>query len=126
MNIASFADLLSAASAQAQPQRMLFAFARAERPDARSGALTPVMCVDKTLDQLSTFEALVDESRHTGAHWDIVFVSTMSGREGAAPPSSQAQQFLDRMVAFIHTGEVESMLAFDRQGQLLNFAVSSA
>lgn len=126
MNISSYADLLTAAGAQPQPQRMLFAFARAERPDAQSGALTPVMCVDKTLDQLGTFDALVDESRHMGAHWDIVFVSSMSGRAGAPPPSSQAQPLLDRMVSYIHTGEVGSLLAFDRQGQLLDFAVSSA
>src|SRR4051812_8585016 len=89
MNISSFGDLLAAARSQAQPQRLLFAFARAELPDdaptaqreryaeRRGGALKPVMCVDKTLAELGTFADLVAESRHTGADWDIVFVTTL-------------------------------------------------
>jgi hypothetical protein len=77
MNISSDGDLLAAA-AQSQSQRLLFAFARAELPpDAnerqccagrRDGVLTPVMCVDKTVSELGSFEALVAQSRHTGAH----------------------------------------------------------
>ena len=126
MNIASYSDLLQAARAQAEPQRMLFAFARAERPDASQGTLTPVMCVDKTLDQLSTFEALVAESGHTGAHWDIVFVSSMSGRAGAPPSSSEAETPLNMMLNTIHTGEVGRFLAFARDGQLLSFTASDA
>ncbi len=125
MNITSFSDLLDAARAQSQPQRMLFAFARAEQPGASSGTLTPVMCVDKTLDQLSTFGALVDESRNTGAHWDIVFVTTMSGRDGKAPATSEAEAPLNMMVTYIHTGEVERFLAFGRDGQLLRFTATA-
>lgn len=125
MNIASYSDLLDAARAQSQPQRMLFAFARAEQPDASSGTLTPVMCVDKTLDELSTFDALVDESRHTGAHWDIVFVTSMSGRAGKAPAASEAEAPLNMMVTNIHIGEVGRFLAFGKDGQLLRFAAAS-
>lgn len=125
MNIASYSDLMDAARAQPQPQRMLFAFARAERLEASGGTLEPVMCVDKTLDQLSTFDALVDESRHMGAHWDIVFVTSMSGRAGKPPPSSEAEAPLNMMVTYIHTGEIGRFLAFGKDGQLLSLAAAS-
>lgn len=131
MNITNYSDLLAAARSQAQPPRLLFAFARAELPEdagsreraryaeRRGGALKPVMCVDKTLAELGSFEDLVSESRHTGADWDIVFVTTLSGRDGKPPPSSAAQAPLNMMVTYIHTGQIERFLAFSKDGELL-------
>jgi hypothetical protein len=131
MNISNYSDLLAAARSQAQPQRLLFAFARAELPDdagaperaryfeRRGGALKPVVCVDKTLAELGSFADLVAESRHTGADWDIVFVTTMSGRGGKPPTTAQAEAPLNMMVTYIHTGQVERFLAFDKEGELL-------
>ena len=61
MTISSFDDLLLQARQQAEPQRLLFVFSGAELPDdataqqrarfeaGAGGALTPLMCVDKTL-----------------------------------------------------------------------------
>lgn len=134
MNITSYGDLLAAARSQPQPQRMLFAFARAELPadaaaaereryaEQRGGALTPVMCVDKLLGELGTFDELVAESRHTGADWDIVFVSSLSGRDGKAPPTAQAEAPLNMMVTYIHTGQTERFLAFNKAGELVSLA----
>ena len=131
MTISSYDDLLAAAHSQPQPQRMLFAFARAELPDdapaaerarfaeKRGGALMPVMCVDKTLAELGSFADLVAESRHVGAEWDIVFVSSLSGRDGKAPSAAEAEAPLNMMVTYIHTGQVERFLAFSKDGQLL-------
>jgi hypothetical protein len=134
MQIANFTDLLAAARAQSEPQRLLFAFARAEMPyeageaeraafaERRGGTLAPVMCVDKGADELDSFAALVDESRHTGADWDIVFVSTMSGKGGVAPTPAQAEAPLNMMVTYIHTGEVGRFLAFGKDGELLRLS----
>lgn len=134
MNITNYGELLAAARSQPEPQRMLFAFAKAELPDdaadsereryaeRRGGALAPVMCVDKMVDELGSFEDLVAESRHTGADWDIVFVSTLSGRGGMAPPTEQAEAPLNMMVTYIHTGQVERFLAFNKSGELINLA----
>ncbi len=121
MNITTYGELLAAARSQSQPQRMLFAFARAEAPDAegRGVCLQPVMCVDKTPDELGSFADLVAESRHTGADWDVVFVSTLSGRDGKAPSTAAAEAPLNMMVTYIHTGQVERFLAFDKAGELL-------
>ena len=78
MSISSFDDLLRAARQQPEPQRMLFVFTGAELPDdstpeqrrdfaaGAGGALVPLMCVDKTPDELTTFAALAEESRATG------------------------------------------------------------
>ena len=134
MTITNFGDLMSAARAQAEPQRMLFAFAKAELPEdadeleraryaqGQGGALKPVMCVDKMVDEVASFEALVAESKHTGADWDVVFVTTMSGRGGVAPPSKDAEAPLNMMVTYIHTGQVERFLAFGRDGVPLRFS----
>lgn len=134
MIISSYADLLSAARAQSQPQRLLFAFARAELPPGsdpdqkqrfesrQGGALTAVMCVDKLPQELSDFEHLVAESKHTGKHWDVVFVTTMSGQNGIAPGSEAASRPLDMMVQSIRNGNIGQYLAFNQAGELLQFS----
>lgn len=134
MNIASFTDLINAARAQPEPQRLLFAFARAELPEGagsaeqaafaerRGGTLAPVMCVDKGVDEIDSFAALVDESRHTGADWDIVFVSTLSGKGGVAPTPAAAEAPLNLMVTCIHTGDLARFLAFGKDGELLRIS----
>jgi hypothetical protein len=60
-----------------------------------------------------------------GAPWDIVFVTTMSGRDGKAPASKDAEAPLNMMVTYIHTGEVGRFLAFGKDGDLLQFAPAS-
>ena len=90
--ISSYSDLIQASHSQQEPQRLLFVFCRAELPDEASpeeraafergegGALTPVICVDKTPEEAPDFGALQEESRATGQSWDVVFVAAMSGR----------------------------------------------
>ncbi|WP_417531767.1 ribonucleotide reductase subunit alpha [Marinobacter lipolyticus] len=127
--IASYSDLLKAANAESEPQRLLFVFCRAELPDDASaaekaafakgegGALTPVVCVDKTPDEVSDFQALVEESRQTGQAWDVVFVAAMSGRGGMAPSSDEVQQPLTMMVESVRLGHIGNYLPLDREGQ---------
>ncbi len=133
MNISSFDGLLQAASAQAQPQRLLFVFTSAGLPDdatpaqrerfeaGEGGTLTPLMCVDKLPAELASFEALVEESRQFGQPWDIVFVAAMSGTNGTEPSSSQAQAPLQGMVESIKSGRIDGFLSFDVQGELVSF-----
>lgn len=127
--ISSYTDLLKAADAEPEPQRLLFVFCRAELPDDASaaekaafargegGALTPVVCVDKAPEEASDFDALVDESRQTGQAWDVVFVAAMSGRGGMKPFSDEAQQPLTMMVESIRLGHIGNYLPLDRAGQ---------
>ena len=133
MNISSFDDLLRAARQQPEPQRLLFVFANAVLPDdstpeqrarfqaGQGGALTPMMSVDKTPEELGTFAALVEESRQFGRDWVIVFVASLSGRGGRAPSSEEAGQLLQRMIESIKAGSFGSFIPFDRQGQPMLF-----
>jgi hypothetical protein len=133
MNISSFDDLLRAAREQSEPQRLLFVFANAELPDdstpeqrarfeaGQGGALTPLMSADKTPEELGSFAALVEESREFGRDWAIVFVASLSGRDGRAPTSEEADRSLHRMIESIKTGSFGSFIPFDRQGQPMLF-----
>ncbi len=132
INISNFEKLLEAASQQNEPQRVLFVFTRAELPEdadeaeiegfksGRGGALVPVMCVDKALDELSDFQALVKESENTGQQWDVVFAACQAGRGGMMPTTEEAAQPLAMMVESIQQGGIARFLAFDRNGNTLN------
>ncbi|MBB3190311.1 ribonucleotide reductase subunit alpha [Halomonas cerina] len=128
MAISRFSDLLDEARRQPDPQHLLFVFTHAELPDHPSeaqrhrfeqgegGVLTPVLCVDKAPEALTDMAALVEESRATGIDWDIVFVAALAG-EGA---EAQAEHHLNRMVESLKMGNIESFLAFDRQGEAVS------
>ena len=103
MDISSFDDLLHAARAQPEPQRLLFVFAAAELPDdatpaqrarfaaGQGGALVPLMCVDKTPQELPSFSALVEEARQftaPGHDWALVFAAALSGTLNQVPTSA--------------------------------------
>ena len=134
MSITHYADLIAAANSQAEPQRLLFVFARAELPDnataiqkqgfaaGHGGALAPVVCVDKLPAEQPNFAGLVEESAKTGFDWDIVFVTTMSGRAGIAPNSDEAAQALNMMVESVRQGSIANFLAFDRSGTAVSLS----
>ncbi len=134
MIISSFKDLLHVARQQEQPQRLLFMFAKAELPSGKTlaqkrasenqqgGELRAVMCVDKLPEELSDFEHLVAESKHTGKDWDVVFVTSMSGQGGVAPSSDAASRPLDMMVESLRNGNIGQYLAFNQAGELLQFS----
>lgn len=131
MSIASFTDLLAAALAQPTPQRLLFVFTEASLPEHASaeqvaqfsaqqaGELTPLVYVDKSPLELSTFAALNAESVQLVPAWDIVFVAGLGG-QGRLPPSHDAiEEAFQRMMTAIQSGAVQQFLAFRRDGALV-------
>ena len=134
MTLSSFDDLLRSAHAQSQPQRLLFVFATAGLPDdatpeqrarfeaGEGGTLTPLMCVDKTPDELASFDVLVEEARQFGQAWDMVFVAAMSGSAGQSPTPLQAEVPLQRMVESIKSGSIGAFVPFDAAGRPVQFA----
>lgn len=132
--LSSYSELLDAAKAQSEPQRMLFVFAAAGLPEGSTedqknrhsagegGTLSPVMCVDKLPAELGSFASLVEESQKTGLSWDIAFVSSLSGKAGVAPGSDEAEQPLKMMVDAIQNGRIGNFLAFNQDGELIRFA----
>ena len=136
MDISSFDDLLHAARLQPEPQRLLFVFVGVELPDdatpaqrarfeqGQGGALVPLMCVDKTPQELASFDALVDEAHQftaPGHDWAIVFAAGLPGTVSQAPSSSDAEAPLQSMVDSIKAGAHGAYIPFDRQGQPVRF-----
>ena len=133
MDIANFDDLLRAARAQPEPQRLLFVFVAAELPDdstpeqrarfeaGEGGALVPLMSVDKDPDDLASFSSLEEESRKFAGDWTMVFVAGLPGRNGRAPTREEADRSLQRMIESVKAGSFGSFLPFDRQGLPVQF-----
>ena len=130
--INSFDDLLRAARAQRERQRLLLVFAGAELPEdatpeqrerfaqGEGGALVPLMCVDKLPEELASFDALLRESRQfelPGQPWRLVFAAALPGTRDQAPSEADADPVLRRMVEAVKTGAFSAYLPFDRQGQ---------
>lgn len=131
MDISSFDDLLRAARAQTEPQRLLFVFVGVELPDdatpaqrerfqaGQGGALVPLMCVDKRPDELVSFSSLIQESTQFAHEWGMVFAAAMSGSLDRMPTSKEAEAPLDRMVEAIKHGEHGAYIPFDPQGNIV-------
>ena len=129
MDILSFDDLLQAARAQPEAQRLLFVFAGVELPEdctpaqrerfqaGQGGTLVPLMCVDKCPDELTSFAALAQESSQFGHAWGLMFAAAMSGSMSRAPTSEDAEEPLQRMVESIKQGKIGEFIPFDPQGQ---------
>ena len=123
MSITDYASLVASASEQEQPHRLLFTFTRAEaEPGGQGKSLTPVLCADKLPDELKSFEALLEESKQMPAHWDVVFVAGLAGSGGQPPASQECEAPLRTMVKALEEGRIDSLLAFDRSGELLRFS----
>lgn len=134
MEITDFADLLAAARRQPGPQRLLFVFAGAELPAnataeqraqfeaGEGGELAPLMCVDKSVDELADFDALAAEAARAGPPWAIVFCAALAGRNGRMPSSDEAAAPLQTMVDSVKSGHLDGMLAFDRHGMPVRLA----
>lgn len=128
MSIENFDQLLHMARQQSQPQKLLLVFASAELPDGASveqraafeagegSALLPQMCVDKRPEDISSFASLVNESLENACPWSIVFVAALSGQGGATPTDAVAQECLNRMVENIRSGDLGTLIPFDKQG----------
>jgi hypothetical protein len=133
LSISSFEDLLHAARQQPEPQRLLFVFMGAELPEdstpeqrrrfaaGAGGALVPLMCVDKSPAELTTFAALAEESRLSGPDWTMVFVAGLAGQGGRALTHDDAEAPLQRIVDAIKAGSHGSFIPFDRNGRPLLF-----
>ncbi|MEH6911266.1 MAG: hypothetical protein V7459_11820 [Oceanicoccus sp.] len=134
INIVDYESLLAVAGEQTEPQRLLFVFLEASLPKdhedeekssfnaGQGGALQPVMCVDKTLEELGSFSDLVNESRQTEQDWKIVLVAALSGKNGVAPDSTEAESSLKMMVETVQNGgDLSKFMAFDRSGTPILF-----
>ena len=135
VEIVNYETLLMAGKEQAEPQRFLFVFLRSSLPKDhqedeaqrfhpnQGGALQPIMCVDKSLDELSSFSALVEESKNLGEDWQIVLIACLSGLGSAMPTPVETELQLKMMVQRVENGgDLSRYLAFDKKGTLIQFS----
>lgn len=132
MEISSFDDLLRMATQQADLQRLLLVFCKAEMPEdatpqqkaefeaGEGGALVPVASVDKFPEALASFAELSAEATSHGLHWDVLFVAAMARAASEGPEDiAEVDQTLEAMVAAVKAGEVGSFVPFDASGTVL-------
>lgn len=129
MEISHFDDLLRAARAQPEPQRLLLVFAGASLGDDASaeqrerfeagegGELAPLMCVDKDPQALADFAALAAEAEMLATPWVLVFAAALAGRAPLAPTQGEVDAALERMVEAVRVGDIARFVPFDRSGQ---------
>lgn len=129
MHITTFEDLLQAARQQPEPQSLLLVFVGATLGDdatpeqrarfeaGEAGELAPLMCVDKSPQDLADFASLAAEADAVAAHWVLVFAAALSGHAGQAPAAAQVQAALQRLVEGVRDGDFGNSIAFDRAGQ---------
>jgi hypothetical protein len=131
MDISSFDDLLRMATQQAELQRLLLVFCKAELPEeataqqkaefaaGEGGMLVPVASVDKFPEALPSFAELSAEAAQHGLEWDVLFVSTMARGEDTAERIAFVDQTLEAMVAAIREGQVDACVPFDASGAVV-------
>lgn len=128
MNIENFNDLLVMARAQPTSQRLLFVFVGVELPEdatpeqrtdfeaGHGGALVPLMCVDKTPQELESFASLQSEATQFDKPWALVFAAALSGTGSSAPTSADADSPLQAMIEAIKRGDIDGYIPFDTHG----------
>jgi hypothetical protein len=84
--------------------------------------LVPLACVDKGLDELESFDALVAESRHASPPWQAVFIAGLSGQAGLPPSSALVDSALQAMVKNVRDGRFGGYLALSATGERLTFS----
>ena len=135
VDIVNYETLLVVGKEQKEPQRFLFVFLQAALPkdhegdeeqrfnSGQGGALLPIMCVDKALDDLTNFADLVKESENMGQEWQLVLVACLAGIGGAMPTATETDLQLKMIVQMVENGgDLSRYLAFDREGALVQFS----
>ncbi len=113
---------------------MLFVFLNAVLPEEHTpeeaflfqqgmgGQVLPVMRLSKTLDELTTFEALADEAAQQGQDWEVFVVACVSGENGKAPTEEEADGPLQVLEHTIRMGgDISAYIGFDRDGDHVQF-----
>lgn len=129
MKISHFDHLVQAAKQQDQPQRLLLVFAHSELPENSSaeqqsqflagsgGVLIPLMCVDKSPEEIADFATMKQEAAQFDMVWRLVFASSMT--DLGQTHSKAVDLALQRMVGLIKQGTLSNMIAFDQRGDAI-------
>ena len=73
--------------------------------------------MDLAPGELTTFDALVIESRRASPAWHVVFIAGLSGHGGNPPASDRVDSALEQMVERVRSGRLDPYLALDSSGE---------
>ena len=116
----NFKKMIDAAETQEQPQRILIMLAKSEieisdKEKGMSGTITPVICVDKTPDEITSFEDFVKEADSINSEWDMMFIAGLAGENNEMPTPEDADPILNQMVNNLMSGQdLSRYLVLDR------------
>ncbi len=116
----NFKKMIDAAEAQEQPQRILIMLAKSEvaendKEKGMSGTITPVICVDKTPDEITSFEDFIKEADSINSDWDMMFIAGLAGENNEMPTPEDADPILNNMVNNLMSGQdLSRYLVLDR------------
>jgi len=116
----NFKKMVDAAEAQDQPQRLLIMLAKSEietddKEKGMAGTITPVICVDKTPDEITTFKDFVAEADSINPDWDMMFIAGLAGENDEMPTPEEADPILNKMVNDLMSGQdLSRYLVLDR------------
>ncbi len=129
VQIKNFETLLEATRQQQESFRLLFVFAKSALPPehseeeaerfkaGRGGELTPMICVDKSPDELTDFKSLALEAEKLFIDWQMVFTGALPGGIGVPPGKAEIDDALKNMVQAIQFGgDMSGYLIFDKNG----------
>jgi len=112
--------MIETAKTQDQPQRLLIMLAKSEievndKEEGMSGTITPVICVDKTPDEITSFDDFVMEADSINSDWDMMFIACLSGENNKMPTPEEADPILNKMVNDLMSGQdLSRYLVLDR------------
>ena len=106
-------------TAKSESQRLLIMLAQSDietdDEEGMSGTITPVICVDKTADEITTFEDFIAEADAIDSGWDMMFIAGLAGKNNEMPTPEEADPILNKMVNDVMNGQdLSQYLILDR------------
>lgn len=124
--MSTFSDFLNMAKAEKQAQKLLFLFAKAsnmfdqKERQYQSGTIESIMCVDKSIAEITTFEDLVKEADQQSRSWNFIFASTISGENNREPTNTEVDKALHKMSNTFANGEdLSQFIIWNRNEQVM-------
>jgi hypothetical protein len=88
----------------------------------QGGHLRAALCIDKSSDELGSFEVLNDELKPMDLEWQIVLISCIAGENNVAPTPEDVAEPLIEMAIDVQRGQnLDKYLAFDCDGDAVMF-----
>ena len=80
-------------------------------------SLMPVTCIDKPLQNINSYQDVINAGGLIGHDWEMMCITMLEGENGHIATAIETNKRLDVMLEFIRQGKANKMLIFDRNQQ---------